>query len=126
MKKLEELEVGDYVYHAIRGWKKMLHINGRYISIEGTMGSFHTSSGKFEPNNLNPTIYPYNPFDENDTPPQEFKKGEVIMVQDIEDDDNDWSTVKFDNFNGDYYIDSRETVWDRARKLNSIERGETT
>ena len=55
---------GDKVYHVLLGWCEITSICEQSFFIKGCYYSFKFS-GKFTDEDLNPTIYPYNPFEQN-------------------------------------------------------------
>jgi len=127
--KLKDKKAGDWVYHVIDGWRKTqetcLTDAIKVDDIRYVNGNQHNID------QLNPTIYPSNPFDPSDQPPCEFVRGEVIMVSD---ETREWRCRCFMDQVGDKFYcppdglspDDNDTkiIWNRARKLTPAEKGE--
>lgn len=59
----ENAKVGDKVYHVSWGWVEVTDNDGSAFEIQDEY--WYNYNGKFIDSNENPTIYPYNPFDQN-------------------------------------------------------------
>lgn len=60
----ENAKVGDKVYHYRKGWTFLTEVKSNYISVDNDVNNFYPNGNLF-PLDLNPTIYPYNPFENN-------------------------------------------------------------
>ena len=120
-KELSELKVGDWCWTIKNGWTRLVepHNKGGGFSCGDRC---YYEDGSYCAGDKNPSLYTYNPFDENDKPPCEFKKGEIIMVKDYGGDV--FKPMKFYSFDGEHYIGWNRAKWDMARKLTPKERGE--
>lgn len=121
---LRHLKPGDWVYTLKRGWEKVVRSTEHSNFPIKLKGSSFTIEGKEYPNDKFPSVWTYNPFDQEEQPPVEFKAGEVIAVRDQPDDR--WRYDRFERFDaGDNYpYTCSNENWILARKLTPEERGE--
>ena len=120
-KKLSELKVGDWCWSIQNCWARFSEPTDE-DSFYLCGGYHYYEDGSYYADDKNPSLYTYNPFDKNDKPPCEFKKGEIIMVKDYGGDV--FKPMKFYSFDGEHYIGWNRAKWDMARKLTHEERGE--
>jgi len=120
-KELKELKVGDWIYHITKGWRRITYVCESSDYPINTGLCDYDLDGFLHENDINPTIYTYNPFDPDDQPPVEFKKGEVIMVRDVSEEN--WTLVKLFSTKGGMLMDTYGNTWKHARKLTDEEKG---
>ena len=125
---LSNIQSGDYIWTIQLGWAKVtIKPDNTYkitVKHPSYSGYTYTSDGKHHLDNLHPSAWPFNPFNPDEQPPQDFKPGEVIAVRDNK--EYPWSYDKFEIYNKDEennYI-CEKSCWKYARKLIPEERGE--
>lgn len=89
----KEYKVGSAVYHVTRGWTKIESIEKDYFEVVNDGCPFFLD-GRINTTDSYPTIYPYNPFEEN-----EEREVEVMLI-DIETGKVKWekrTSIYFNN-----------------------------
>ncbi|MCK5021029.1 MAG: hypothetical protein KAS32_28720 [Candidatus Peribacteraceae bacterium] len=133
VKLLSDIKEGNWVWSIKNGWEIVKHISrlgsGDIHMITTENGDRRYSMEGIYSTDIYPSLWTYNPFDKNDTPPYAFKKGEVIFVWDNDSDEErgyrTFIEMEGKYFKCDYTNDSNtsNTLWDNARPLTNEESG---
>ena len=77
---LSNCKIGDYIYTCSDGWVKITDLYLYENSLVTNTNETYTLTGKKHHDDEYPSAWTVNPFDTNDKPPCEFKKGEEVLV----------------------------------------------
>ena len=123
---LSKCKVGDWIWTIQEGWAQVqLNSVSEEYAIR-TPNNSYTLKGREMGTDEHPSAYLTNPFDPEDTPPCEFKKGQVIVVWDDSKDEGKYSKIfnRYEYNERCPYIGIDNDGWKYARALNSTELGE--
>ena len=77
---LSNCKIGDYIYSCCDGWVKItdLYLFGK--SLVTNTNETYNLNGKKHHDDVYPSAWTVNPFDNDDKPPCEFKDGDEVLV----------------------------------------------